>query len=352
MQTKFIYVDTDKKLKTMCSELKKEDTIGVDLECENGLHHYGTFLALIQISSRKNNWIVDPILIEDLSPFTKILESKKITKIFHDISFDFRILNSIGCKPNQVFDTQLAAYFLGEEHVGLGDLLEKNYDVQKEKKFQMADWTKRPISEDMLSYAVKDSLYLIKLKELYEKELKKLNRLEWVEQEFRHNESLNWLLPKQDYCDLKGYRGLSDTDRAVLKRLFKVRETIAKKVDKPVYFVINTKKLIELAKLKPSFGAWKNMRGVHPAVRKFSTKLFDEQEKGKKEKIEVKYVKPKRMNAKQKKLEDTMTNIRNAVSLELNIQPHLIASKDQLRSYAITEKKEVFRSWQQELLQL
>jgi flagellar biosynthesis component FlhA len=107
---------------------------------------------------------------------------------------------------------------------------------------------------------------------------------------------------------------------------------------------------MEIAKLKPSLGAWNNLRGVHPMVRKYGEKFFKEQEVGKKEKITVERTTHKRMKNEQKDLEDRMTAMRNELGKDLGFQPHLIASKEQLREYVISADTKVFRKWQSKLL--
>lgn len=347
---KFRYVKTPQELDEMCLELSKEKIIGVDLECENGLHHYGTFLALIQVSTRYKNWIIDPILLKNIDCFLKILTDERIEKVFHDVSFDFRILNSLyGTIPKPVFDTQIAAHFLNKP-LGLKELLKEYFEVEKEEKFQKADWTRRPINKEMLSYAVKDSSYLIALKEKLQEELR--DKFLWVLQECRNLEQQEWNLEQQEYTGLKGFTKLTPVQRAIVKALFLYREKIAKEVDRPVYFVISNKRLVEIAKKPLSLKQWKTIQQVHPIVKRKAEDFYAKQEEGKNHKIIIKKKKPLRMKPSDKKLQEQILNNRDLASKEFNLSAHLIASKDQMKEYALTKDKEVFRPWQRKLLKI
>ena len=121
-------------------------------------------ISIIQISTTKHHWIVDVIKLKEIIPLIKVLENPKIQKIFHNVDFDFRALDhEFDCHPKNIFDTQLAAVFLGKEGAGLGFLIETYFNIKPEKKFQMADWTKRPINREMLEYASRDTIHLIHL---------------------------------------------------------------------------------------------------------------------------------------------------------------------------------------------
>ena len=149
----FTYIDTSKALLEAVMEWQQATELAVDLECENNLHHYGAYISLIQISTKNKNWIIDVLKLAEIKPLIKILENAEIQKIFHDVSFDFRILqDQFSCHPHNVFDTQIAALFLGKEHLGLGDLLKEYFNVDKESKYQMADSTKQPLNTHMLTF--------------------------------------------------------------------------------------------------------------------------------------------------------------------------------------------------------
>ena len=109
----FVYVDTPDSLSKAAVVWKQASALAVDLECENNLHHYGAYISLIQISTLNENWIVDVLTLRKIKPLLEILEDPSIQKIFHDVSFDFRILqDQFSCHPRNLFYTQISPLFL------------------------------------------------------------------------------------------------------------------------------------------------------------------------------------------------------------------------------------------------
>jgi len=348
----YYYIDTKESLAMMCVDLSREDVIGIDLECENNLHHYGAYITLIQISSRTKQWIVDMVALDSLGPLRKILTDNSIQKIFHDVSFDLRILNSqFSCKPKNVFDTQMAALLVGKTEIGLGPLLLEYFDVKKQTKFQMADWTKRPISSAMLSYAIKDSKYLIQLRDVLLDELKKLNRLDWIKEELELIESARYNSKAYTFKDFKGYVHLTDTQRSVLSVLFDLREKYAQEVDMPIHFIIPNKKLHELIVNPPkTVSQWHTISGVHPLVKRNASIFFKAVKDAQEKKITIPLKEHKRYNEEQKALLGSLGDLRDGVADKLGIARHLVMSKDQMHGIVRLKNLDSLRSWQKKVL--
>ena len=342
----FEYIDTKEKLEEACEELKQDKELAIDLECENNLHHYGAYISLIQISSKKKNYIIDILVLKELKPLIDVLENPKIQKVFHDVDFDFRMLNfQLNCHPKNIFDTQMAAMLLGKEKLGLGDLMNEYFNVKKIKKFQMADWTKRPLTIDMLSYAIGDTTSLLKLKDVLKKELKE--RLSWAEEEFKAAENKEWDYVQGTYRGIKGYSALTDQQRAIAKRLYKFREKLAKKVDRPIHFIFNNKRLIEFSIKQPQ---WNNLKGVHPIVRKVSRELIEEVKKGKTERIALIKSKKKKFDAKDKDKFTLLGEIQDKVGKKLKIAKHLVMNKDQIIDIVVSGTLDSLKNWQKKLV--
>ena len=344
----FTYIDTIEKSKEACSELSQEKELGIDLECENNLHHYGVYLSIIQISSIKKNYIIDFYKLKGVPCLKEIFESPKIVKIFHDVDFDFRVLNKeMNCRPKNVFDTMIAAFLLGKERVGLGDLLKEYFNVEKVSKFQMADWTKRPLTAEMLSYAMGDTVHLIKLVHFLRKELSEKGRLSWAEEDFKVIESKEWEHHLGTFEGLKGIKEISDTQRAIAKRLYDLRERLAQKVDRPIHFIFNNKRLIEFSLRAPN---WKNVTGVHPIVRREWQSFKEAVEKGREEKYEIEIPDHKKFNQKQKEEFALVQEVQSEVAKQENIPKHLIMNKDQMIEIVISKKLDCLKNWQRNLV--
>ena len=342
----FEYIDTKEKLIEACDELKQEKELAIDLECENNLHHYGAYISLIQISSKTKNYIIDILILGNLDPLVKVLENPKILKVFHDVDFDFRMLNSqLNCRPKNIFNTQMAAMLLGKEKLGLGDLLDEYFNVKKIKKFQMADWTRRPLNEDMLSYAIGDTTTLLKLKDVLKKELGP--RLKWAEEEFKSAEEKEWEYTQGGFDGIKGFSGLTDQQRAIAKRLYQLRERIAKKVDRPIHFIFNNRRLIEFSIHPPQ---WNKLTGVHPIVKRQTLEFIEEVKKAKSEKILFPEVHRKKFDIKHKEKFQLIGEVQEKLGKKLGIAKHLLMNKDQMIEIVISRKLDCLKDWQKELV--
>lgn len=345
----FTYIDTQPALEEAAKQWGLSSDLAVDLECENNLHHYGAYITLIQISNGIENWIVDVLTLKEIKPLLEVLENKNIQKVFHDVGFDFRILyEQFSCRPKNIFDTQIAALLLGKENIGLGALLEEYLNIHKEKKFQMADWTKRPISPVMLAYAVTDILYLLPLREILKKELQEKNRLLWATEDFSAIENTEFTYTEQEFMDVRGVRELSEQQLGIFKQLFFLRKQLAQEVDRPVHFVISTQKLKEFA-TNPGVN-WSSVRSVHPVVR-IKAKLFQEAvEKGKREPVQLVKIKRKYSTVEEKEKFERLYELQAKLAGKLKIKGHLIINKEQMNQIVFNNDCSCLRNWQKKLL--
>ncbi len=346
----FFFVKTLEELETVCEELSEQKVLAIDLECENGLHHYGTFISLIQISTKKKNWVVDVLGLENINSLKKIFENPTIKKVFHDVSFDLRILyHQFKCRPKNIFDTQLAALFLGKEQIGLGSLYEEYLGIKKEKKFQRVDWTKRPLSSEMLAYAVGDTAYLLELKGLLCKELEKKGRLTWVEQENDHLESIKFEYQEQTYGTVKGVKSLSPKERGIFRSLFHEREKLAKRVDRPPFMILSNKQMLAFSTSPPhNINAWKNLKGVHPLVKRRAENFFYLVKKSKEDHKPVR--EKKSFTFSQRNRMKELIEKRDEVASKLEIKGHLIMNQEQAISIVVNNSDSCLRKWQKKLL--
>lgn len=342
------FIDTEEKLAVAAEKWHTHKLLGIDIECENNLHHYGAFISIIQIASEKECWLVDILALPNIKPLLEVLCDPTIEKIFHDVDFDFRILNhQFECKPRHIFDTQIAALFLGEKEIGLGALLEKYLDQKKVCKFQMADWTKRPLSREMLEYACKDTLPLIELRKLLREKLRENGRLAWVEEELQVIETKPWEYHQGTYEDVKGFSHITPEQRGVLKELYLLRDSLAQKVNRPVHFIFTNKQMLQFAQHAPD---WKNLRGVHPIVRTWANHLAQAVQRGKAHPLEIaSHVRPK-FTVKQKEFFQKLQEKREALAATLGLQRHIILSVEQMQRLAVTGKYDSLKEWQKKLL--
>ena len=182
---KTIVIEKKGDLEKFYQENKNVDWIGFDTEFV-GEKRYHTLLCLIQIATENGFYIIDPLKLKDLTPLLKMIEDPTILKITHAGENDYRLFYSyFGILPKNVFDTQLAAGFVGYKYpISFSKLVEKELRVYLKKGYTVSDWESRPINQKQLTYALNDVIYLEQLWENLSRKLENLKRTNWVAEEF------------------------------------------------------------------------------------------------------------------------------------------------------------------------
>jgi ribonuclease D len=254
------------ELDRLFDRLRSESLLAVDTEAAS-FHRYRDRVYLLQLSSRLQTAVVDPLSVTSLAPLGEILADPSIEIVFHDADYDLRLLSrEYGFRGVNLFDTRIAAQLLNEPGVGLAALLEKYLGVQLDKRFQRADWSLRPLSAEMLEYAAADTRHLPELRDLLKERLRALGRLEWAEEEFALLGAARRELPEPDqagYLRLKGAKALGGRALAVLRELFQWREDTARRTDKAAFRILNNEPMLLMAKSPPrDLAALKEVRGI------------------------------------------------------------------------------------------
>ena len=184
-----------------------------------------------------------------LEPLWRVLAKKHL--IMHGSDFDLRLLHDL-CRftPHSLFDTMLAAQLLGLERIGLASLLEQHFAVAVDKSGQKANWSQRPITPKLLNYAALDVWHLPALRDILRRELKKLGRLDWLEQQCRAQiaSGLDGFSPPTE----NDWRiGRSDRLRGpglgVLHAVWHWREAQAQRLDTPPFKVCGNALMLKIA---------------------------------------------------------------------------------------------------------
>lgn len=249
------YVETPEHLDRVLHRLADLPLIAVDTEAA-GFHRYLDRISLIQVSSRDENFLIDPIALHDLSALGPILQDESVETIFHDADFDLRILDrDLQLRVAGLFDTQIAAAFLGERSLGLGALVEKYLGIKLPKAYQRADWAERPLSEGMKDYAATDTVHLPDLRDKLSAALEEVGRTEWAKEEFRRREETRWVASDDQldgFMRIKGARDLTGRGLAILREVYAWREGIARERDQAAFRVLPNQTMIEMALRAPA----------------------------------------------------------------------------------------------------
>jgi ribonuclease D len=249
-----VWVASSPVLQLLVNQLEKEPIFAVDTE-SNSLFVYREQVCLIQISTRENDYLVDSLAIADLSALGSLFANPQIEKVFHAGEYDLICLKrDYGFTFSNLFDTMIAGRILGREVFGLSPMLEAEFGISLDKRWQRANWGIRPMPAAQLAYARMDSHFLIPLRERIKNELIETNRLELAEEDFRRLERTP--IPqgngdKEIFWKLSGKQDLTSRQLAVLHRLCEYREEQAKKANLPPFKVLSNETLVSLAQVSP-----------------------------------------------------------------------------------------------------
>lgn len=246
MSKNYIYVNTALLLENLIAEIKLADWIALDTEADS-LYHYHAKVCLIQISFNAKHYIVDPLSAVDIKPLIDILSGKNL--ILHASDYDLRMLRlCYGFElKGKLFDTMLAAKILGIKHLGLASLVEKYCRVVLSKEGQKSDWSRRPLSEKQLNYAINDTFFLFEIMNSQQKELDSKGRVDWHVQlcsQVISTSKVDKEVDENKVWRIKGYKELSDRQLNLLKHLWFWRDEEASLADKPAFKIINNKDLL------------------------------------------------------------------------------------------------------------
>jgi len=235
-------------------ELRTQPIVAVDTE-SNSLFAYREQVCLIQFSIPGSDYLVDPLALDNIVALGKIFSDPKIEKVFHAAEYDLLTLQrDFGFRFKNIFDTMAAARILGRKQVGLGSLLKDEFGVELEKKYQRANWGKRPLPKPMLEYASLDTHYLIRLRNLLAAELDKRKRWPIAKEDFSRLTQVNGKPPEPHGVDVwrvSGVYDLKPQQVTILKYLAEYREERAKSLDRPLFKVIGDKTLVAIAEKSP-----------------------------------------------------------------------------------------------------
>jgi len=258
-------VQSQPELEVLFARLRSAPLLAVDTEAAS-FHRFIDRVYLLQISSRNETAVVDPLAIDSLAPLAEVLADPAVEIVFHDADYDLRLLDrEYGFRATNIFDTRVAAQLLNEPGVGLAALLEKYLGVRLDKRFQRADWSARPLSPEMLEYAASDTRHLPELRDILKDRLEAQGRLAWAEEEFALLDELRWSPPDGEpgYLRLKGAKALKGRELAILRELFEWREGVAQRSDRATFRVLNNEPMLAMAKQPPAdMAALKTIPGI------------------------------------------------------------------------------------------
>ena len=248
------------------------DCIAVDTEFVRTRTFYA-IPGLVQIHDGENGYLIDPVAIPDFSDLVDLFENPSVVKILHASSEDLELFDQlVGMAPTPLFDTQVAAAFLGKGYsLGYRGLIEDMFAVTIPKEETRSNWVQRPLTDAQLDYAVLDVVYLPEVFKRFRGELEAQGKLEWFEQEMSRITSTRSWIPDPDkaYLKIKTAWKLDAKGLQFLQLLAKWREEKAVAEDKPRSFILKDGQLMAIARLQSAnLQALSSIEHIHPGALK------------------------------------------------------------------------------------
>lgn len=352
-----LFVANQADLKAFCERASQSDVLAVDTEFlrEKTFHPK---LCLIQMSISADDIVaVDPLAINDLSGIVELFKNPAITKVFHACSQDLEVLElALGCLPAPLFDTQLAAAFLGHRmQLGYGGLVESYTGIHLPKAESHTDWSRRPLDPEQLVYAEDDVRYLPDIYRTMVKELIEQDHLSWVLPEMQAiPATLSYRMkPEESYKHLKRVGSLTRSQLAVAQKVCAWRDKVAQHLDIPRKWVLSDELIIDISKRSPKDAqALHRIRGAEQLSERNTEAILHAVKVGR-------ACPPEQMPARiahthptqeQESVLDLMYSMLRILSEKEGVAPQLVATRDDLFDFMQNKPDAILASsWRYEL---
>ena len=249
-------ITTTAELAAFCDRLRNAPFVAVDTEFMRE-STYWPKLCLIQAAAPTAQAVIDPLAPDiNLEPFLEVLRDRSIEKVFHAARQDVEIFNILGAMPQPLFDTQVAGMAAGfGEQIAYDALVRQMLRIDLDKSSRFTDWSRRPLSDAQLTYALADVTHLAELYPMLRTRLEKASRLAWVTEEMQAltDPALYDAEPENAWKRLKPRRHGSKY-LAVFRAVAAWRERTAQGRDQPRGRILKDDAIDELATQAPQDG--------------------------------------------------------------------------------------------------
>lgn len=257
----------DALFRQLLGETEGARAVVVDTESDS-LYHYHQKICLVQIGTEaRSSYLLDPLEGFPIEALRPLLENRGVTKAFHGADYDIALLKAkAGIGVRNIYDTMIAAKFLGRTEVGLQATLRDELGLTISKGNQKDDWSERPLSEQQMQYALTDVDHLLDVVAKQKAALLEKDRLSWVEEECEALESLSGLPgktePREVFRDVKGVAALPPRGLAIFRELIACRERVAEELDLPPFRIAVNEALLSLAHSEKDGGREAVLNGI------------------------------------------------------------------------------------------
>jgi ribonuclease D len=359
----YLLLDQPGSLGPLLQALGPVREVTLDTEADN-MFHYKTRVCLLQFMVGREVFLVDVLAPGlDLRPLWQALAGKHL--LMHGSDFDIRLLHDLcGFVPDSLFDTMLAAQLLGRQRFGLAALLEEHFGVLLDKDGQKANWSRRPITPKLLNYAALDVWHLPELRDILAKELRKLGRLGWLEQQCAaqlRSGAEGFAPPTEHDWRIGRSERLRGPGLSVLHAIWHWREAQAQRIDTPPFKVCGNALIMKIAEAAEA-GETEAAILAQVHLGKRHDRIFPSLAAAVRAGLERDpHTLPRRpgrdpnrvsLTQAQVELQDRIKADRDRIAAKLGIDPTLIANRAQLSQIARQPRDlgQVLLPWQADLL--
>jgi len=269
-----LFIDTELELQKLCQQMEKSELIAIDTEFLRE-KTYSAQLCLLQIATDDVIACIDPLALSTLAPLFELLYQPHRTKILHSARQDLEIFFDLcGEIPSPIFDTQIAATLLGHgDQIGYANLVKEMFGIAIDKDHARTDWTRRPLENAQLQYAMNDVRYLITVYRQQMQRLSQLGRETWLQEDFDRLTDIQLYSPDPEHLweRVKATKNLKRSQLVVLQQLAIWREQTARQTNRPRKWIVSDDVIIDIARRIPhSIEELEKIRGWNNQLKKFS----------------------------------------------------------------------------------
>lgn len=244
----YVYVSEPAVLERLTQRIRGAGKVALDTEADS-LHNYFEKVCLVQLSFGSEHYLVDPLAELDMTGFLEALAEKPL--IVHGGDYDLRMMRTWqSFRPRgEVFDTMIAAQLLGIEQIGLAALIERFFAITIGKDAQKSDWSRRPLSQVQLRYAINDTRFLEGLAERLHDEMHQRARVNWHRESCRamvDSTERDRIRDPEGIWRIKGAGRLSRRQLAYLRELWHWRDMLARRTNRPPFKVFGNQQILEV----------------------------------------------------------------------------------------------------------
>ncbi|MEM7482046.1 MAG: HRDC domain-containing protein [Acidobacteriota bacterium] len=332
-------MDDPARVSEIVAALRRAGSFALDLEFVSE-SRYIPELSLVQVGWGDPDSpavaAIDPLAV-DVEPVAQLLADPEVEKVLHAAQADLALLGQrFAVAGRNVFDTQIAAAYLGiGDQIGYGNLVQKVLGVTLDKGAQFTQWSRRPLDDEQIRYALDDVRYLPEIRRRLGEQLDARRRMAWVREESQRLAAANAERPKPEeiYRKIKGWDRMAPRSQGVVRVLAAWRERRALAGNKPPQWVLQDRVLLEIARRPPKkLADFERVRGIKEGfVRRHGRELLERVREGLAHPLEPS-PRPPALSDEQKVQSSMVSAIVQAMSREAGVAPRFVASRDEVEA--------------------